>query len=99
MPPNNFYHVYQMYTIQVEKKLRDKLKDYLASKGIFTKIYFDPVHLTKFYREKFGFKEGDLPITEEISKKVLTLPMYPTLKKEEIKYIVDNISQFMEERK
>jgi len=99
MPPDNFYHVYQMYTIQVEKSLRDKLKEYLLNRGIFTKIYFDPVHLTKFYREKFGFKEGDLPITEEISKKVLTLPMYPTLKKEEIKYIVDNISQFMEERK
>jgi len=99
MPPANFYHVYQMYTIQVEKRLRDGLKEYLLSQGIFTKIYFDPVHLTKFYREKFGYKEGDLPITEEISKKVLTLPMYPTLEKEEVKYVVDNISRFMEERK
>lgn len=99
IPPDNFYHVYQMYTVQVEKSLRDKLREYLLKRGISTKIYFDPVHLTKFYREKFGFKEGDLPITEEISKKVLTLPMYPTLKKEEIKYIVNNISQFMEERK
>lgn len=98
-PPDNFYHVYQMYTVQVEKSLRDKLREYLLNRGISTKIYFDPVHLTKFYREKFGFKEGDLPITEELSKKVLTLPMYPTLKKEEIKYIVNNISQFMEERK
>lgn len=99
MPPDNFYHVYQMYTIQVEKSLRDKLKEYLLNRGIFTKIYFEPVHLTKFYREKFGYKEGVLPITEEISKKVLTLPMYPTLKKEEIRYIVDNINRFMEERK
>jgi len=98
LPPNNFYHVYQMYTIQVEKKLRDKLKDYLASKGIFTKIYFDPVHLTKFYREKFGYKEGDLPITEEISKKVLTLPMYPTLKKEEMDDVITKIKQFIGEK-
>ena len=96
-PPNNFYHVYQMYTIQVENG-RNKLKEYLASKEIFTKIYFDPVHLTKFYKEEFGFKEGDLPITEEISKKVLTLPMYPTLKKEEMDYVIQKIKEFVEEK-
>jgi len=96
--PSNFYHVYQMYTIQVKKELRDELKNYLAAKRIFSKVYFNPVHLTKFYREKFGFKEGDLPITEEISNKVLTLPMYPTLKKEGMEYIIDIIKQFMEEK-
>ncbi len=94
---SNFFHVYQMYTIQVENGLRDKLKDYLAEKGAFSKVYFDPVHLTKFYQEKFGFKKGDLPLTEEISKKVLTLPMYPTLKKEEIDYATDIIKRFMGE--
>jgi len=95
IPPNNFFHVYQMYTIQVENGLRDELKGYLATKGIFSKIFFDPVHLTKFYRQTFGFKEDDLPVTEEISKKVLTLPMHPMLKKEEIEYIVENTKQFM----
>ncbi|MCD6109004.1 MAG: DegT/DnrJ/EryC1/StrS family aminotransferase [Thermoplasmata archaeon] len=96
VPPDNFYHVYQMYTIKVEKNLRDKLKEYLLNRGVFTKIYFDPVHLTKFYREKFGYKEGDLPITEEISKKVLTLPMYPALKEEEMDYVANSIKEFME---
>jgi len=92
--PNNFFHVYQMYTIQIGNKLRDNLKNYLASKGISSKVYFDPIHLTKFYKEKFGFKEGDLPVTEEISKKVLTLPLYPTLTNREIDCIVDNIKNF-----
>ena len=95
--PENFYHVYQMYTIQVENNLRDNLRRYLANKGVFTKIYFDPVHLTQFYRKKFGYKEGDLPITEEISKKVLTLPLYPDLNAEEIDYIIKNIKMFREE--
>jgi len=98
-PPDNFYHIYQMYTIQVENGMRDKLKEYLDNKGISTKIYFDPVHLTKFYRKKFGFKKGDLPVTEEISKKVLTLPMYPLLKKGEIEYIVSSIKDFIGEKK
>jgi len=90
------YHVYQMYTIRLDGYGRDKLKEHLARKGIFTKVYFDPVHLTRFYREKFGYKEGTLPMTEEISKKVLTLPMYATLKKEEIDYIAKSIREFTE---
>jgi len=38
IPPDNFYHVYQMYTVQVEKSLRDKLREYLLKRGISTKI-------------------------------------------------------------
>ncbi|HEC91552.1 MAG TPA: DegT/DnrJ/EryC1/StrS family aminotransferase, partial [Candidatus Atribacteria bacterium] len=94
--PYDFFHVYQMYTIQVENESRDKLRKYLADKGIFSKVYFDPIHLTKFYRKKFGFKEGNLPITERISKKVLTLPMYPMFKKEEMDYIIGWIKKFYE---
>ena len=98
IPPDDFFHVYQMYTIQVENGLRDELKGYLLAKGISSKIFFDPVHLTKFYRQSFGFKKGDLPLTEEISKRVLTLPIYPTLKKKEMDYVITKIKRFMEEK-
>ena len=86
------YNVYQMYTIQLkDNKSREKLQKYLEKAEIMTKVYFEPVHLKTFYREKFNYKEGDLPKTEKISKKVLTLPLYPTLSNEEIDYIVDKI--------
>ena len=93
--PKTFFNVYQMYTVQIGNDLRDKLKNHLADKGIFSKVYFEPIHLTKFYRKKFGFKMGDLPVTEEISKKVLSLPMYPMLTKDEMNYIVEVIKNFM----
>ena len=67
--------------------------EYLAEKGIMSKIYFDPVHLTHFYKEKLGY-DVHLPVTEEISQKVLTLPMFPGLKFDEIDYIVENINNF-----
>jgi len=95
--PDNYFSVYQLYTIQIKKGLRDKLKSFLENKGIFTKIYFDPVHLSKFYRNKFLYKEGDLPITEEISKNVLTIPMHPLLLEEEIDYVTSTIKNFFEE--
>jgi perosamine synthetase len=94
-PPEGYCHVYQMYTIRLKEgqEQRDALSTYLAQKGIMTKIYFSPVHLTHFYRNKLGYK-CDLPITESLSKQVLTLPMYPTLTEDEMDYIADEIATF-----
>ena len=96
-PPEGVFHVYQMYTVRVRggENARDDLRDHLAEKGVMTKIYFSPVHLTNFYREKFGFKGGELPVTEELSNKVLTLPMYASLTTDDMDYIVDSVRDFM----
>lgn len=96
-PPKGYFHVYQMYTIRVKdgKDVRDALKGYLATKGIMSKVYFDPVHLTSFYRKHFHHKRRELPVTEKLSEEVLTLPMYPTLHKEEMGYIAKSIDEFI----
>jgi dTDP-4-amino-4,6-dideoxygalactose transaminase len=88
----DYYHVYQMYTIQLEdNETRERLQQDLTKAGVMTRVYFEPIHLKTSYRERFNYKEGDLPLTEEISKKVLTLPLFPTLGNSEIDYITDNI--------
>lgn len=96
--PSSYFHVYQMFTIRVDQNLRDDLMNYLSSKGIMTKVYFEPVHLTRLYRRKFGYKGGELPVTEQISREVLTLPMYPTLSEQEIDYLFRHIKEFFRER-
>jgi perosamine synthetase len=93
LPPSDFHHVYQLYTIRVDANVRDRLMKHLAGKGIMTKVYFSPVHLTHFYRNELKWK-CKLPITEEISNQVLALPIYPTLKKEEIEFIANEIERF-----
>lgn len=95
--PPDFLHVYQMYTIRLMNISVEKLKEYLEAKGISAKVYFDPVHLTSYYQEQFGYQEGHLPRTEEISKKVLSLPMYPDLTRSEIDYITSEIENFIKE--
>jgi perosamine synthetase len=98
-PPKGYFHIYQMYTIRIRggdvEVVRDALKNYLAEKGVMTKVYFLPVHLTRFYRERFGFKGEELPVTERLSKQVLSLPMYPTLTTNEMDYITENVRLFM----
>jgi perosamine synthetase len=96
-PPRGFFHVYQMYTVKVEdgEKSRDGLKDYLAEKGVMAKVYFFPVHLTSFYRERFVFRGGELPMTESISEHVLTLPMYASLTKDEMDHVTSSVKCFI----
>ena len=95
--PSGHEHIYQMYTIQLQnEKIRDGLHDYLSEKGIFSKVYFSPIHLTPFYKAKFNQKENSLPNTEKISQQVLTLPIYPNMTMEEKNYLVDTVSEFFE---
>lgn len=98
-PEESCSHIYQMYTVAVEdgRNTRDGLKSHLAAKGVMSKVYFDPVHLTRFCKERFGYKEGELPVTERLAKKVLTLPMYPALSEKEIDYACQTISEFTKE--
>ncbi len=92
--PRDHYHVYQMYTVRVGDEERNDLMRHLKKMGISTKIYFDPVHLTRFYRECYGHKPGELPVTEQVSREVLSLPIYPSLTTGEIDYIVGAIDQY-----
>jgi len=98
---NNVKHTYMMYTIRIKagKKTRNELSKFLTKRGIQTKIMFEPIHLTKFYRKKFGYKNGFLKNTERISNEILSLPMYPHLKKTEMDFIIENIKEFSEKIK
>ena len=96
-PPSGYEHIYQMYTIRLsDKKTRDGLHDHLSKKGVFSKVYFNPIHLTSFYREKFGMSEGLLPMTEKISQQVLTLPIYPNMTSEEKDYLINSVTEYFE---
>ena len=94
--PKDHLHVYQLFTIQLKNNLiRNELQKFLASRGIMTKVFFEPIHLSKFYR-KSGFGKKSLPNTEKISQTVLSLPIFPGLKSEEIRYICDSTQEFFQ---
>ncbi|MBW3020922.1 DegT/DnrJ/EryC1/StrS family aminotransferase [Candidatus Woesearchaeota archaeon] len=88
-------HVYQMYVIKVkEESKRDLLLDYLNDNGIGASVHFEPpVHMQTYYKNNFPSK---LPVTEKICKQVITLPMFPDLKEEELNYIIIKIKEFFE---
>ncbi|MDK2886172.1 MAG: perosamine synthetase [Thermosipho sp. (in: thermotogales)] len=85
-----------IYVIKLPKySNRDKIIKFLAEKSIETRDYFAPVHLQPLYK-KLGWKEGMLPVTEEISKRTLALPFYTDLKPEQQDYIAFYLKKALE---
>ncbi len=85
-------HSFHQYTIRTSR--RDKLQQFLKSKGIPSMVYYPGViHLQEAYRF-LGYKKGDFPVSEQLVETVLSLPMHTELTEEQLKFIVQNIKDF-----
>ncbi|KAA0257761.1 DegT/DnrJ/EryC1/StrS family aminotransferase [Deferribacter autotrophicus] len=88
-------HVYHQFTIVSDK--RDKIIENLKEHEIASAIYYPvPVHLQKSF-ERFGYKKGDFPVSEYLSKKVVSLPMNPFLEDEEVDVIIEVVKDSVNE--
>ncbi|HKX61191.1 MAG TPA: DegT/DnrJ/EryC1/StrS family aminotransferase [Verrucomicrobiae bacterium] len=85
-------HVYHVYAILTER--RDALQEFLAGQGVPTIIYYpQPLHLQKVY-EGHGWKAGDFPVAEQVSREILPLPMYPELTDAQVEHVVSAVRAF-----
>ena len=78
---------YHIYWIQVNN--REKFMKNMAKNGIETGIHYNPIHQTKLYTKKFN-----LPITEQVGKSIVSIPMHPNLNNSEIDSIISNVNKF-----
>jgi len=92
-------HTWFVYTIQILKigTSRDLLIKKLAKQGIQAKPYLPSIHLFDFYRKKFGFKKGDFPVSEKVSRRSLSLPFYIGLVESDIKYICQKLIKLIKQ--
>jgi len=82
------------YVFCIKTENRDALENHLKSKDIGTSIYYPvPLHMQKCF-DYLGYKEGDFPVAEKLSKTVLALPMFPELTTDEISFVCDSIKDF-----
>jgi dTDP-4-amino-4,6-dideoxygalactose transaminase len=87
-------HVYHQYTLVTEGLNRDELQQFLTSKQIPAMIYYPvPMHMQKAYQDP-RYKEGDFPVTEDLSKRVISLPMHTELDDEQLEYITSAVLEF-----
>jgi dTDP-4-amino-4,6-dideoxygalactose transaminase len=90
--PKNERHVFNQYVIRAPR--RDELSQFLESQGIGHDIYYPlPLHLQACF-EPLGYKEGDMPASEQAAREALALPIYPELTQPMQAYVVDAIWEF-----
>jgi dTDP-4-amino-4,6-dideoxygalactose transaminase len=91
----NSTHVFHQYTIRLHGISRDRLKEHLESKGIPAMIYYPvPLHRQQAFKY-LGLDDKDFPVTEELCRSVLSLPMHTELDDEQLEYITTAIKDFI----
>jgi UDP-2-acetamido-2-deoxy-ribo-hexuluronate aminotransferase len=86
-------HIFHQYTLQTKGIDRDKLREELAKEGVPAMVYYPvPLHLQKAYKNE-RYNDGDFPVTEALSKSVISLPMHTELSIEQQDYIIEKVVQ------
>ncbi|TZE83086.1 DegT/DnrJ/EryC1/StrS family aminotransferase [Calorimonas adulescens] len=86
-------HIYHLYCIQCEN--REIIMQKLKERGIATGIYYPvPLHLQKAYTN-LGYRQGDLPVAEDLCKKIFAIPMFPEITDNEINYISEVLHEII----
>lgn len=70
---------------------RNHLLDQLKARGIGCNNYFTPIHLQPFYRQAFGYKRGDFPITESVAERTIALPFFTQMSESQVGYVRDSL--------
>ena len=78
-----------VYVIRLHPTIdRTTIIDRLQRAGVPSRIYFSPIHLQPYYRERFGYREGMLPVTEAVSQSTLALPFHTNMREAEVERVV-----------
>jgi dTDP-4-amino-4,6-dideoxygalactose transaminase len=88
-----------VYVIRLFPEIdRHRVMTELEERGIPSRPYFSCIHLQPFYRQRFGYKEGDFPVAESISKSSLALPFYGNLDEEKMDYVCESLREIIKRR-
>ena len=90
--PEQYQHVFHQYTIRAQR--RDELQSFLTGRKIGNAVYYPiPLHLQRIYA-RLGHRAGSFPNAEKAAAEVLSLPMFPELREEQIERVVKTIAEF-----
>jgi len=89
----DIHPVFHLFALKAQR--RDELAEFLRTKEIESAIHYPvPIHLQPVYKEMYGYEEGDFPVSEELSSSMISLPMFPEMKEEEVKFVSQAVRDF-----
>lgn len=97
-PPQNSRHAYHLYPVCFTGVDRKKIFMDLREIGIFCQVHYIPVHLQPYYRERFGYHDGDFPVAENFYQSEISLPMFPAMSDEDVERVIVGVQEMFEKR-
>ena len=98
-PNKNIYHAYHLFVILVDfkkiNKTRYEVMQFLKDRNIGTQVLYIPLHYQPYYKKKYNYKKGNFPKSEKYYDSCLSIPIFPDLKKSDLKFIVDTINKII----
>lgn len=97
LPPTDKNRIHSWHLFYIRLKLeklkidRDEFIEELRKRGIATSVHWMPLHMHPYYREVFGFKESDFESAAKVYKRLISLPIFPDMREEEIEYLIENV--------
>jgi perosamine synthetase len=86
-----------VYVVQLPRGVdRDAAVVAMRERGVDTKPYLPAIHLMSFYRERFGHREGQFPVCEDVAARALALPFFPELSEEEVEQVAAALRDVVE---
>lgn len=91
------FHGRHLYAVQVVSPAvaRDQLAEELRRRGIGSSVHFIPLHLTTFYQRRFGFRNGQFPIAEQVFARILSLPLFPAMTDEDAARVIKAMMEIL----
>ncbi len=105
LPPtdSNRLHSWHLFYIRLNlEKLkidRNEFIEKLKERGIMTSVHWMPLHMHPYYREVYGFKESDFEVASKVYKRLVSLPIFPDMRDEEIEYVIKNVRDICRENR
>lgn len=76
---------------------RDRVLQLLRQEGVACNNYFAPIHLQDFYRQQFGYRRGDFPVTEHVADRTIALPFFNHLREQQVYEVAGALSRALNE--
>ena len=99
----NFRHAWHLYVAIFKtenlKVSREEIIAQLQKRNIGSGIHFVAIHLHPYYKKKYGYKRGDLPVAEYVSDRIISLPLFPRMKAEELERVVRGVKEILKENR
>ncbi len=88
-------HAFHLYPVLLsDRDERKRFFNYMRENNVWVQVHYVPLHLMPYYRDNFGFKEGDYPKAENFYSREVSVPMYPTITDDELDYVIKLMKEF-----